>query len=104
MRRDPDGAVEYEAQIAMRMIGGAAIPFLADKAASHDMGDMIGGSTTLEGMCTSAIPAMEAARARHPSAALDAAIRRVRTEAADRVRAGTCAANGDPRVPAVDPQ
>lgn len=99
LRRDPDEAKEHDAQMAMHMIGAAAVPFLADKAASHDMAEMIGGSTALEGLCTSAIPAMEAARAEYPSPALDEAIRRVRREAADRVRFGLCTASGEPTRP-----
>lgn len=98
-RRGPDAATEHEAQMAMHMLGAAAVPFLADKAASNDLGDMIGGSTALESLCTSAIPAMQAARAQYPSAALDAAIRRVQAEEAARVAEGTCAPNGEPTIP-----
>lgn len=99
LRRDPDGSVERRAGEAMRMLGPAAVPFLAEKAASHDLGDMIGGSTALDGMCPSAIPAMEAARGNYPSAALEAAIRRVRSSAAESVRLGRCNAAGDPVRP-----
>lgn len=99
LRRDPDDAVSRAARDAMRMLGPTAVPFLADKAASHELGEMIGGSSGLEGMCTSAIPAMEAARDRYPSAALDAAIRRVKADAADRVRFGFCTADGKPTRP-----
>ena len=99
LRRDPDGDVERRATEAMRMLGPAAVPFLAEKAASHDLGDMLGGSVALQSMCPSAIPAMEAARSRYPSAALDAAMRRVRANAADLVRFGFCTSAGEPSRP-----
>ena len=98
-RRDADDATASQARTAIRMMGAAAVPFLANKAASHDLGDNIGGSVALEDLCPNALPAMEAARANHPSAALEAAIRRVRADAADRVRDGTCGASGAPVRP-----
>lgn len=98
-RRGPDAATEHQAQVAMHMLGAAAVPFLADKAASNDLGDMIGGSMALESLCTSAIPAMRAARAHYPSAALDAAIRRVQADASVHVADGLCSATGDPTLP-----
>lgn len=99
LRRDPDGAVEHEAQTAFRMLGPAAVPFLAEKAAGRDMGDVIGGSVALETLCPGALPAMEAARADYPSAALDAAIRRVKAAAAAGATRGYCTTNGDPVRP-----
>lgn len=98
-RRDADDATAAQARTAMRMLGPAAVPFLADKAASHELGETIGGSVALEDQCPSALPAMEAARAKHPSPALDAAIQRVKARATDRTRAGLCAANGEPVRP-----
>lgn len=95
LRRDPDDAVESEAQGAMHAMGAAAVPFLAEKAASHDLGDMIGGSTALESMCPNVIPAMQAARARYPSPALDAAIQRVQRDASNPYKARFCVAGGD---------
>ncbi|GJG85411.1 hypothetical protein tb265_05920 [Gemmatimonadetes bacterium T265] len=95
LRRDPDDAVSIEARAAMSKMGATAVPFLAEKAASHDLGDMIGGSGALESMCPSAIPAMEAARSRYPSPALDAAIRRIQRDTADAFRAHFCTAGGD---------
>ncbi len=99
VRRGADAGLEREAGLAMRVLGAGAVPFLAEKATSHDLGDMIGGSTGLEGMCPNALPAMEAARKRHPSAALEAAIRRVRGEAPTYVRFGLCTAAGEPVQP-----
>lgn len=98
-RRAVDDAAAAEARTAMRALGAAAVPFLADKAASHDLGDNIGGSVVLEDLCPSALPAMEAARAEYPSAALEAAIRRVRANAADPARSGLCAPSGEPVRP-----
>ena len=95
LRRDPDDAVEVQANTAMHALGAAAVPFLAEKAASHDLGDMIGGSTTLESMCQNVIPAMEAARSRYPSPALDAAIVRVRRDGTDPKRYPLCVARPD---------
>jgi hypothetical protein len=99
LRRDPDDAVEHRATEAMRMLGPAAVPFLAEKAASHDLGDMIGGSNALESLCPGAIPAMEAARSRYPSPALEGAIQRVRGRADELVQRGFCTAAGDPARP-----
>jgi hypothetical protein len=99
LRRDPSDVRVREAQAAIRMMGPAAVPFLADKAASRDLGDNLGGSVALEDLCPNALPAMEAARERYPSPALEVAIRRVRSEAQARTRAGICAANGDPVRP-----
>ena len=98
-RRDANDRTAGEARTAIRTIGPAAVPFLAEKAASRDLGEMIGGSVALEDLCPSALPAMEAARATHPSPALEAAIRRVRAGSADRTRAGLCTADGEPVRP-----
>ena len=98
-RRDPNDAAVREAHTAIRMIGAAGVPFLAAKAAGRDPGETIGGGVALEELCPSALPAMEAARENHPSAALDAAIGIVKASAAARIRAGLCAANGDPARP-----
>lgn len=99
LRRDADPAVEADAQFAMHMLGPAAVPFLAAKAAGRDMADVIGSSVALESMCTNAIPAMEAARAEYPSAALDGAIRRVKASASEAVRDGVCTPRGEPTRP-----
>lgn len=99
LRRDANDETAAEARVAIRMMGGAAVPFLADKAASHELGNNLGGSTALEDQCPGALPAMEAARADYPSPALEAAIRRVRAEAAARVRTGLCEASGKPVRP-----
>ena len=98
-RHDVDATKEAESQVAIHMIGAPAVPFLAEKAASHDMDEMITGSVALESLCPSAIPAMRAARAQYPSAALDEAIRRVQADAASRVGRGLCGANGEPLRP-----
>lgn len=95
-RRDANDASASEARSAIRRMGPAAVPFLADKAASRDLGDNIGGSVALEDLCPNALPAMKAARAGHPSAALEAAIRRVQANAADPARSGLCAPGGEP--------
>lgn len=101
LRRGADADDERQANVAMRMAGPAAVPFLAAKAASHDLGDMIGGSVALESLCTNAVPAMEAARSEYPSAALDAAIKRVKssTSTSNAVRFGTCTPGGEPVRP-----
>lgn len=88
-----------EAGRAIRMLGPAAVPFLAAKAASHTLEDNIAGSVSLENLCPNALPAMKAARDEYPSASLDAAIRRVEAEAADRVKAKICAPDGRPVLP-----
>ncbi len=95
LRRSPDDETAAEASDAMRALGAAAVPFLAEKAASHDLGDVIGSSVALEAMCPNVIPAMEAARASQPSAALDGAIRRVRADTAVRAHSAACRDNGD---------
>lgn len=96
LRRDPNDETASEAHVAMRMLGGAGVPFLAAKAAGPDVGDVIGGSVALENQCPGSLPAMEAARAHSPSAALDVAIRRVRADSAGRIRSGLCTADGAP--------
>lgn len=99
LRRDPDDATSRQARMAMHVLGGAAVPFLASKAAGPDLGDVIGGTSVLETECPAALPAMRAARDRYPSAALDAAIRRVEAEWSARIQAGACGANGEPVRP-----
>lgn len=99
LRRDASDETAADARIAIRMLDAAAVPFLANKAASHDLGDNLGGGVALEDLCPSALPAMEAARADYPSPALEAAIRRVRAEAAARVRSGLCEQSGKPVRP-----
>lgn len=99
LRRDPNDETAAEAQTAMRMLGAEGVPFLAIKAASADLGDVIGASTVLENMCPGALPAMEAARGRHPSPALDIAIRRVRADSTNRVHSALCAPSGAPVAP-----
>ena len=99
LRRGADAASEQQANVAMRMMGPAAVPFLAAKAASHELGDVTGGSVALQSMCTGAVPAMEAARSEYPSAALDAAITRVKASAPDAVRFRMCTASGEPVRP-----
>ncbi|HEY0778348.1 MAG TPA: hypothetical protein VGD56_10330 [Gemmatirosa sp.] len=91
LRRDPDDMTVGEARVALRTVGPAAVPFLAEKAASHDLGDVIGGSVALEYLCPDALPAMRAARGRYPSAALDGAIRLVEGTASDTARSHRCA-------------
>jgi hypothetical protein len=102
-RRDPSDAASGEARVAIRNIGPEAVPFLAATAAGHDLGETIGGGTALEDLCPNALPAMEAARARYPSPALDAAIRIVKSGAGDLTPADRCTAGGDPVRPA-EPQ
>lgn len=104
MRRGPDAETERQANLAIHMIGPAAVPFLAEKAASHELGEMIGGSSALERMCAGAVPAMEAARAEYPSPALDAAIKRVKASASNAVSVGACTASGDPARPSGRPE
>lgn len=96
LRRDPNDETAAEAQTAMRMLGAGGVPFLAVKAASPDLGDVIGASTVLESMCPGTLPAMEAARGRHPSRALGIAIRRVRADSANRVHSALCSPRGEP--------
>ena len=100
-RHNVDATAEADFHLAMHMIGGPAVPFLAEKAMSHDMDDMIQGSTALESMCPSALPALRAERERNPSASpvLDAAIRRIQFQSATRVGLKLCAPNGDPLPP-----
>ena len=95
LRRHPDRQTATEATVAMRRMGAAAVPFLAAKAADNDLGDVIGGSTTLERMCASALPAMQEARSRYPSVALDQAIRRVQAGASDPAQVRRCATDAD---------
>jgi hypothetical protein len=96
LRRDPSDETVAEARAAIRVLGARAVPYLAAKAAGPELGDVIGGGLALEDQCPGALPAMQAARARHPSPALDEAIRRVRADSANRVRAGRCTARGEP--------
>ena len=99
LRRDPNDETAGEAQTAMRMLGAGGVPFLAVKAAGPDLGDVIGASGALERMCPGTLPAMEAARGRHPSPALDIAIRRVRADSANRVHSAFCTPSGEPVAP-----
>lgn len=96
LRRDPNDETTRDAATAMRMLGPAAIPFLAVKAAGPDLGDVIGGGTALEAQCPGSLAAMEDARRHHASNALDAAIRRVRADSAARVHSDLCDASGAP--------
>ena len=98
-RRDPSDAAAGEARVAIRTIGPEAVPFLAAKAAGRDLGETIGGGSALEDLCPNALPAMEAARAKYPSAALDAAIRIVKSSTTDLTRADRCTPAGDPVRP-----
>ena len=95
LRRDPNDATSAQARRAIRAIGAAGVPFVAEKAASHELGDNIGAGVVLEDLCPDALPAMEAARETYPSPALEAAIRRVKSNAADPAHAALCAAGGD---------
>jgi hypothetical protein len=99
LRRAGDERTAEDARAAIRMLGPAAVPFLADKAASANMPNTVGGGAALEDLCPNAVPAMEAARARRASPALDAAIRRVRADSARRVAEGACAPDGTPARP-----
>ena len=95
-RRDPNDASAVEARAAIRAMGPTAVPFLAAKAASRDLGDNIGGSSLLEDLCPNALRAMEESREAYPSPALEAAIRLVRGDSARRIRTGACTADGPP--------
>jgi hypothetical protein len=95
LRRDASDETAFEARTAIRAIGAAGVPYLAEKAASHQLGDNSGGSVALEDLCPSALPAMESARSTYPSPALDAAIRSVRAKAAAPADSGPCAPGGD---------
>jgi hypothetical protein len=96
LRRDANDEIAQDARTAIRRMGGAAVPFLAAKAAAATLGDNIGGSVALEDLCPAALPALEAARAARPSPALEVAIRSVRADSARRAATADCAAAGAP--------